>query len=365
MIAKALVVGAYQRKLEELSRFPDIELMLVVPPEWREPGRVLRYDPLFTCGYHTAVLPMRLNGHFHLHSYRGLGQVVRQFRPDIIHLDEEPADAVALQTVLASGSSELLFFTWQNILRRVPPPFRFIQALTLRRAHLALCGNADAVRVLRAKGYAGEVRLVPQFGFDPQLYTWRADEPAVETFVIGASGRLVPEKGFDVLLRAAARLPFRWKLEIVGEGPERGRLQALAASLGCADRLTLLGQRPSQDMPQLYHRWHVYVAPSLTRPNWKEQFNRSVGEAMCCGIPVIVSDSGEMQNVIGDVGYVVPEGHAAALEHALEIFARSSSRRRDAARRGRERVLAHYTQREIAGKTYEAYCWLLQRRESR
>jgi len=361
MVSKACVVGTYQRKLEELAALPGIELTLVVPPEWRERSRVLRYEPMFRRGYQTVVLPMALNGHYHLHFYRGLAAVVREVRPDLIHLDEEPADAVALQCVALAGRARMVFFTWQNLLRPLPPPFSLIQRYTFARSSLALCGNAAAVRVLRSKGYRGLVRLVPQFGFDEELFRFQPKGyQTARPLLIGAAGRLVPEKGFDVLLAAVAEQPDRWRVEIAGDGPEGPALRRQAARLGTGEQVKFLGQRSSVDMPDLYARWDVVVAPSRTRSNWKEQFGRTVAEAMSCGTPVVVSRSGELPNVVDGSGLVFEEGSAADLRACLERLAESTDLRRSLALAGRQRVLKQYTQRAIAQHTRAAYCDALQ-----
>ena len=356
MVSKALVVGTYQRKLEELASLPNVELLAVIPPEWRESGHSLRYEPLFRRGYQTTLLPMALNGHYHLHFYHGLRALIRRFRPDIIHLDEEPADVVALQCVAFVGSARLVFFTWQNLLRRVPPPFSLIQRRTFQRASLALCGNRDAVGVLRAKGYAGPTRVIPQFGFDTELFSYQAKTcHPDQSFLIGAAGRLVPEKGMDLLISAAARLDVPWHLEIAGEGPELATLRRQASALGVADRVCFLGRRPSAAMPALLRRWDVLAMPSRSRSNWKEQFGRSAVEAMSCGTPVVVSCSAELPNVVGPAGLTFPEDDAPALQAHLRCLAGSPDLRRQLGEAGRQRVLAHYTQRAVAAATYEAY----------
>ena len=70
-------------------------------------------------------------------------------------------------------------------------------------------------------------------------------------------------------------------------------------------------------MPDVYPDFDMLVLPSLTRPNWKEQFGRVLIEAMACGVPVIGSDSGEIPNVIGDAGLIFPEGNIPALRDSI------------------------------------------------
>ena len=64
-----------------------------------------------------------------------------------------------------------LFFTWQNLTRSYPWPFRHFEQANYARAACAIAGNPTAVRVLREKGYAGPVAVIPQFGVDPEIFS--------------------------------------------------------------------------------------------------------------------------------------------------------------------------------------------------
>jgi glycosyltransferase involved in cell wall biosynthesis len=99
----------------------------------------------------------------------------------------------------------------------------------------------------------------------------------------------------------------------------------------------------------------VLVGPSRTTPRWKEQFGRMLVEAMACGVPVIGSTSGEIPNVIGDAGLVVPEGDGVALRTAIARLRDDARERRDLAERGRARVLALFTQQAVARRTHAVY----------
>jgi glycosyltransferase involved in cell wall biosynthesis len=168
--------------------------------------------------------------------------------------------------------------------------------------------------------------------------------------------RLVPEKGLIVLLQAAARLGGDWRLRIVGGGPLREHLEALAGELGIAERVSFLNQIPSTEMPRQYHEMDALAVPSLTTPTWKEQFGpRATVEAMASGLPVVGSNSGAIPNVIGDAGLVVPEGDVDALAGALYLLASNPHLRADLGQRGRARVLEHYTQAGIAEATVNVY----------
>jgi glycosyltransferase involved in cell wall biosynthesis len=151
-------------------------------------------------------------------------------------------------------------------------------------------------------------------------------------------------------------LSFRnWTLLILGDGPDRPRLMALADHLKIADRVQFLGHRPSTETPAFYRKLDLLVLPSVSRPNWIEQFGRVLVEAMACGVPVVGSDCGELPNVIGDAGLVFPERDALALRAAIESLAADPARRAELAARGRARVLDRFTQAQVAAATYRVY----------
>jgi len=372
MISKACIVGVYQKKLEELARFPDVELTVVVPPYWRDERGVMRLEREHTQGYELVVERMALNGHFHLHFYPGLAKHFRGTKPLIVHIDEEPYNVAAWQAMRLAKihKAKAVFFTWQNIRRRYPPPFSLVESYNLRTADYAIAGNSEAVRVLEAKGYRGPVRVIPQFGVDPEMYRvsgfgFRVSGSEVESlqpttynlqpFTVGYVGRLVEEKGVHVLLRAAAGLSGAWRLRILGSGPQRSHLERLAAELDIAERVSFEDPIPSTQMPGYYSQLDALVLPSLTRPNWKEQFGRVLIEAMACGVPVVGSDSGEIPNVVGEAGMIFAEGDERALRARLSQLIAAPALRDELARKGRERVLAHYTQAQVAAETYQVY----------
>ena len=199
MLSKACIVGPYQRKLEELACLPDVELTVVVPPYWRDVGGVQPLERQHTSGYELVVERMLFNGHYHWHLYPGLGRQMRRIRPDLVHIDEEPynlATAHALWLARKVGAKSL-FFSWQNIHRRYPLPFRLLERYVLSRVEYGIVGNQESTVVWRAKGYTGPLAVIPQFGVDPDFFAPKGSRsPASESpgFTVGYVGRLVEEK---------------------------------------------------------------------------------------------------------------------------------------------------------------------------
>jgi len=361
MISKALVAGTSQRKLEELAKCPDVELTLVTPPYWQsDDGSKQTLERLYTDGYRMIVTPMRLNGNFHLHYYPRLAAIMRETRPDVVHIDEEPYNFATFQAMRLANKqrARALFFTWQNLYRDYPPPFRQMELYNYRHARAAIAGNREAADVLKRKGYTGPIHIIPQFGFDTEIYKRtepRQPRATGEPFIIGFVGRIKQDKGLDILVDALAQLPDNCRLVFVGNGPMRGDLEEQATRLGLAGRVTLKGSVPTYDIPGEMQRLDVLVLPSVTRPNWKEQFGRTLAEAMACETPVIGSRSGEIPYVIGDAGLTFNEGNAQELAACIRQLLNDHDLYARLAVKGRQRVLENYTQEQIARQTYEVY----------
>lgn len=356
MVSKACLVGSYQRKLEEIARQPDVELTVVVPPMWRDAQGELELERAHVEGYRLVVDPIRFNGSYHLHYYPRLRERIEEIRPEIVHIDEEPYNLATWHAwrLARSAGARSLYFSWQNLLRRYPFPFSWLERAVLQGVDYAIAGSQGAADVWRRKGYTGSLAVIPQFGVDPDIFAPPARRDPGRGLVIGYAGRLVPEKGIDLLIRAAAGLPGAWQLTLAGEGPERGTLASLAKEMGVQEQVFFDGWLPAGRMPAYLQQLDVLVLPSRSRPNWKEQFGRVLIEAMACQVAVVGSDSGEIPHVIGDAGLIFPEEDIAGLRaHLLQLQDRTTRQR--FGRAGRERVLARYTQAQIAAQTVEVY----------
>ena len=366
MISKALVVGAYHKKNSELANF-GIDLHLIVPRTW---GRQ-KPEVIEASNYTIHLLPIFFSGKNHFHFYQGLKSLVDSINPDIIHIDEEPYSLVTYQASRIAKEKNIptLFFTWQNIKKKYPFPFSALERYAFDNAHAAIAGNLEASDVMREKGFSKKIFIVPQFGVDPQIYSKRdAGSLKVQLFgasnvqVIGYVGRFVEEKGIQTLLQAFSKLDRTARLFLIGSGPYKKKILETSGILDINDRLQMPGDVPSDKIPLYLNCLDCFVLPSLTRPNWKEQFGRVLIEAMSCGVPVIGSDSGEIPNVIGDAGLIFNEGDADDLLRKMEIILNDQILKEQYRRRGRSRVIEHFTQKHIAEQTLKVYEFILQRR---
>lgn len=165
--------------------------------------------------------------------------------------------------------------------------------------------------------------------------------------------RLEPQKGLDVLLRAAAETPGA-RFAIAGEGPLRAELEALARELGVADRVRLLGRRG--DVPALLAACDAFVLPSLY-----EGSSLAVLEAMAARRPVITSAIPGTDELIedGSDGLLVPPGDAAALAGALRRLLGDGALREQLAGRARDKVEERFSPAALASGVEAVYEELL------
>ncbi len=359
LLSKAYLSAIYQGQLECIAA-NGVDLRVLLPPCWRDERGVQRLERVHTQGYRLEILPLRWNGRFHWYSWRGLGKALRDFRPQVVHIDEEPYNLAAWQAFHHARrvGAKTLFASWQNLVRRYPPPFSWGERRLLRGVDYLLAGTEGCAAVWRAKGYRGPLAIAPQCGVDTRRFQ-PLDSSTGRPFTIGYVGRLVPAKGVDLLLRALSELSGDWRLRIVGGGPEREALLALAAALGIAARVQFSPQQPSVAMPAVYHTLDALVLPSRRTRRWQEQFGRVLTEAMACAIPVVGATSGAIPDVVGVAGLLFPEGDVRALTGQLRRLQQDAALRAELGQLGRRRVEKHFTQEVVAAKFLTVYRELL------
>jgi len=163
--------------------------------------------------------------------------------------------------------------------------------------------------------------------------------------------RFEPQKDHATLLQALGGLRnHSWELDLVGDGPLRPQMEALAGSLGIGERVHFLGQR--RDVAQILSQSQI----SLLVSNW-EGFPLSILEAMRAGLPVVASRVGGVAEAVDDgtTGYVVPQGQSEMLRDKIERLIASPTLRVQLGRNGRRRYEQHFTLDRLVAKTLTVY----------
>jgi glycosyltransferase involved in cell wall biosynthesis len=283
---------------------------------------------------------------------------IREFAPDVVHSHLFTAN---LWTRLAfrKRRRHAAVVTLHNIDDWRRAIHRFADGV-LRRATDAFVAVSPAVR-----DYYVLSGLRPEsIAVIPNGIGWSEEEPAeplrADVPVIRACGRLVPQKGFAALIEAARildtrRVPFR--MEIVGDGPERARLEELITRHGVAHKVTLAGGR--DDARRLIASCDVFVLPSL-----REGLPLVVLEALHAGRPIIASDLDGLRGVLedGDNALLVDPGSPAALASAVEKLLADRTVARAIARKGRASARSRFSIEQAAQSYLDVYEAALRRR---
>jgi glycosyltransferase involved in cell wall biosynthesis len=228
--------------------------------------------------------------------------------------------------------------------------YETLDRIGLRWMDQIVCvSHGQAAKVLRTGVPAGRARVIPnaihteRFASpDPEdRERLRAFFPTPPGRIVGAAGRLSPDKGFGVFIEAAAAVAPKdpgLGFVLFGDGPLRQKLERQAADAGLAGRFVFAGFRSDLDrfMPFL----DLLVLPSFT-----EGMPNVVLEAFAAGVPVVATAVGGTPEVVedGHSGYLVPPGDPVALARRLCDVLATEKGRRAFGRRGWERVRQEFT----------------------
>lgn len=293
-IITGLGVGGAEQQLRLLLRHLPVECDVVT---LTNPGPVA--DGLRADGVRVVHLGMR--GNRDLSAVGRLTRLIRDGRYDLVHTHLYRACvygriAARLAGVRAAVATEHSLGRAEIEGRPLTRGIRALYLSTERLGAATVAVSSTVAGRLRDWGVPAErIRLVPngidadRFRFDPdrRLAVRAALGIPEGAFVVGGVGRLVPGKRFDVAVRAVAALPGVWLL-LAGDGPQAPALRALAARLGAADRIRLLGEcgaegdGPVPGVPALLSAVDTFVSTSR-----EESFGLAAVEALAAGLPVL------------------------------------------------------------------------------
>jgi glycosyltransferase involved in cell wall biosynthesis len=295
----------------------------------------------------------------------GLTNAIRQCPADLVHIHvPNPGAAFAF---LRSGHRGKLVVTHhadtlgRKALRRLSDPF-------VRQ--VMDCADAIIVtssRYLRSSEelnpFVEKCQVIP-LGIEPVSASVNSDPVELRDVsgdpLILAIGRLVPYKGFDVLIRAMKHV--NATLLLIGSGPEARELEMLASREGVQEKIRMLGR--VVDLQPYFQMASIFVLPSTTRA---EAFGMVQIEAMAAGLPVINTDidSGVPEvSVHGETGLTVEPSNSDALAEAIQFLLNEDELRKKLGKAAMAKVHKEYTADLMAERTSELYRKILNRTDA-
>ena len=326
-----------------------------VPDRWVPAGLTEQQQTAWGDDGGVRTVPVRIRGsalplanpYWHGGTIRSL---LTDFRPELVQIEEEPWSNGGAAIARAARRLRIPYV----LLTRESHPVSRSTLASLRR-NRAIAGAAGVIAVnelagrLALKHHASlPHRTIPQVGTPLPI---AVDRVAHTGLALGFVGRLIHEKGLDLLFRAAVKLVGRWTITVVGTGPAQEELEALAERLGIAGRVTWLGALPRAAVDQVWPRLDVVVVPSRNTPRWVEAVPRAALDAMAHGVAVIGSTGGALPETIAEAGLVLPEEDVGALADALQRLHDDPAEVQRLGLAGRRRVMDLYTDTAVAERT--------------
>lgn len=267
------------------------------------------------------------------------GRLLDKFKPDIYQSHGYKGSMLGRMAQRRGARWQAMFhgFTWESRLMRL---YHRLDVRWLRRAD-------EVIVVARSFG-----RELARRGVDPGRIRWIAnaiDEDALRAtdsgaelrpslsgenprdILAGVIGRMSPEKGPDIFIRAMAQVPASVRAAMIGDGPQLDACRRLATTLGVHERIVMPGFR--SDLAAIYRALDMLVIPSRS-----EGLPTVMIEAMLMGVPLISTAVGAVPDVIEDgaTALMVPPNDEAALARAIERLAGDRALRQRLAAAGRE-----------------------------
>lgn len=231
-----------------------------------------------------------------------------------------------------------------------------------KRARLLLASRLGSLCIGNSKAGleswripAGRARLVPN-GFDSRRIEGRESSPGGHgIFTVVMAGSMSAHKDFETLVRTAAilrsRLPGMFRFDLLGDGPDRCRLEELAARECCGDSVRFHGR--ADDVMQ----YLVDADAGVLLSPLGEGMSNFLMECMAAGLPVICTDTGGNAELVRDSvdGWIVPPGDAGAVADRLAALAADAALCAGMGRSGRARILADFSVEAMVQTTLGVY----------
>ncbi len=370
----AATESLYRKLIAELV-LKGVTVKAIIPAWWDEGGKKTVFEKTQHDNYEIMSVPTMFTNHIRAFFYPDVLRIYREiadFKPDIVHIMEEPFSLAAFEFLMISKllkpQVKTILYSFENIDFKQKFPYSYFQSNNLKNADAITVVPAESVAIWENRGFKRKIYVIP-LGFDTTLYEKNIGinmpdliHSAKDAFKIGYAGRLTPEKGIESLLKAVSILKHRGNncvLFVAGGGGHKSVLQKKAAELGINDLVFFIDALGQREMPAFYNSLDVFVLPSLTSTRWKEQFGRVIIESMASKTPVIGSSSGEIPAVIGNAGLVFREGDAVNLAGTIQKLMDDKVLRAELSLAGHKKAYEKYTWSGVAESYVKVYEELL------
>ncbi|MBW1766973.1 MAG: glycosyltransferase [Deltaproteobacteria bacterium] len=289
--------------------------------------------------------------------------LIRKIRPHIVHTHLLHADLYGVLSAVLAGTKIMISTKHGYDDYEKTSFFYKLNSISSRWLNRVITiSDALQVKVAEAEGIPKSKMATIYYGLDGETYASNRDAgPARsclnatnDACLIGTVGRLIPVKGYEILLKAVAGIELDFRLLIMGDGPLKGRLEKISLELGLSDKVKFLGF--ISEVSPMLSGLDIFVLPTLG-----EGFGLVLLEAMAHRLPIVSTNTMAVPEIVEDrkTGILVPPKDAAALKEAIETLIRSTDQRAKMGKRGWEKLIKMFSVDKMVYRTGSLYQELL------
>lgn len=351
IISSACIVGVNRTPYKILSRLDNINLTLLIPYRKGEVDSHYGISDIENSDFN--IILSEIDGvHPRLEKIRNLKEIIEKAKPDAILLEFDIATMMMYETIKFSKkfNSNISFIALENFNRNfLNEMLLTICNIKLKQAagifityllykqnknkiDIVYCVSDDGIKAMKYLGFNSSQIIKIPLGIDTDLFfPYNQDKineirknHDLNKITIAYFGRIIPEKGLDNLIIALNNIrDLDWLLLLDNFSSYKSdyftTLKILIEKFKLEDRIKYFDANHSE-MPHYINCSDIVVLPSKTTNKFKEQYGRVVAEALCCGKIVLVSNSGALPELIGDVGFIFEKENINELSEKLKYL---------------------------------------------
>lgn len=375
----------YERYFKVWDYFPEKNrLVFILPKKWTaKGGQIIVSTP---CRDDLKVIPAKAYfSHSHYPLIKGLLKGWMPSAKNIIKNQAQAGDILytaiepnLLTTYFNARLAKRLglkhvFFTWQNVPYKTRlhgwklKATEWLIQQTMANSSGAICGNTKAAEILQT--YAGKdfkILVAPISGVDTEkfrphlLSNFRREHQLEGKTVLTFAGVFDERKGIQTLgvaFKEALAANSQLHLVMIGVGPLRTWMEKFRRDHDLVGQVTLIPWLPNEQLPEVLCAVDIFVHPSEPYQGWEEQFGYAMAEASACGLPVISTHSGSIEEVVLDKksGILVEPGHAELLKEAILKLTADPHQRDNMGITGRMHIVGNFSHIVVAEKFHKFF----------
>ena len=354
VISSACIIGVNRTPYKILSSYEDINLTLLIPYRKSEVDSHNGISDVENSSF--QIILSELKGvHPRLEKISDLKEIINKTRPDSIILEFDIATMMMFEAIQYSRkfNSKISFIALENFKRNFLTEmfqaifkFKLSQAvgalltyslykLNKKKIYIVYCVSDDGVNAMKHLGFNSNKIIKIPLGIDT-FFPYNEDKineikknQELNKITIAYFGRIIPEKGLDNLIIALNRIrELDWVLLVDNFNSYKSdyltTLKSLIENYQLQERIKYFDANHNE-MPNFINASDIVVLPSKTTNKFKEQYGRVVAEALCCGKIVLVSNSGALPELVGDVGFVFEKQNIDDLSLKLKFLIENHS----------------------------------------